>query len=99
MLMYRYMRRNEINTYFILLMDTNYTGICVEDISPPKVLGDLLESLAGAIFIDSGFSLESVWSIFQPLFDQKIGMLSFLVSLLFLHSDFLFSNCTYCKLA
>ena len=45
----------------------------VEDISPPKVLGDILESLAGAIFIDSGFSLESVWNIFQPHFDQKIG--------------------------
>ena len=45
----------------------------VEDISPPKVLGDILESLAGAIFIDSGFSLESVWKVFQPLFDRKIG--------------------------
>ncbi len=47
----------------------------VEDISPPKVLGDILESLAGAIFIDSGFSLESVWKVFQPLFDRKIGNL------------------------
>ena len=45
----------------------------VEAIDPPKVLGDILESLAGAIFIDSGMSLESVWEVFQPLFDKKIG--------------------------
>ena len=57
----------------------------VEDISPPKVLGDLLESLAGAIFIDSGFSLESVWNIFQPHFDQKIGM----ILLSFFHITFI----------
>ena len=37
------------------------------------MLGDILESLAGAVFIDSGMSLEAVWKIFQPLFDKKIG--------------------------
>lgn len=45
----------------------------VEDLSPPKVLGDILESLAGAIFIDSGFCLESVWRVFRPHFERKIG--------------------------
>ena len=45
----------------------------VEEIDPPKVLGDILESLAGAVFIDSGLCLESVWSVFQPYFDRKIG--------------------------
>jgi endoribonuclease Dicer len=45
----------------------------VEYLDPPKVLGDILESLAGAIFIDSGMSLETVWKIFQPLFHKKIG--------------------------
>lgn len=53
----------------------------VEDLDPPKVLGDLLESIAGAIFIDSGMSLEAVWSIFRPLFDRKIGMKSLCLSL------------------
>lgn len=42
---------------------------------PPKVLGDILESLAGAIFIDSGMSLEAVWKVFKPHFDKKIGEL------------------------
>ena len=37
------------------------------------MLGDILESLAGAIFVDSGLCLESVWKVFQPLFDERIG--------------------------
>ena len=44
-----------------------------DDVEPPKVLGDLLESLAGAIFIDSGMDLQAVWSAFEPLFTAKIG--------------------------
>ena len=46
----------------------------VEELDPPKVLGDLLESLAGAIFLDSGMNLETVWRVFKPLFRSKIGM-------------------------
>ena len=45
----------------------------IEELDPPKVLGDVLESLAGAVFLDSGMSLEAVWSVFQPHFDEKIS--------------------------
>ena len=45
----------------------------VIEIDPPKVLGDILESLAGAIFLDSGMDLERVWEVFRPLFDKKIS--------------------------
>ena len=45
-----------------------------ETVEPPKVLGDLLESLAGAIFMDSGMNLKAVWDTFGPLFNEKIGM-------------------------
>lgn len=51
----------------------------IEYLDPPKVLGDILESLAGAIFIDSGMSLEVVWKIFKPLFDKKIGELMYVI--------------------
>ena len=44
-----------------------------DEIEPPKVLGDLLESLAGAIFMDSGMDLQAVWGSLGPLFDEKIG--------------------------
>lgn len=48
----------------------------VDELDPPKVLGDLLESIAGAIFIDSGMSLSVVWSVFQHHFHDKIGWYS-----------------------
>ena len=44
-----------------------------DEVEPPKVLGDLLESLAGAIFMDSGMSLSAVWSSLGHLFEEKIG--------------------------
>ncbi|XP_074345959.1 endoribonuclease Dicer homolog 3a-like isoform X1 [Apium graveolens] len=33
----------------------------------PKALGDLVESIAGAILIDSRLNLEEVWRIFKPI--------------------------------
>ena len=45
----------------------------VDDLDPPKALGDVLESLAGAVFLDSGLSLETVWDIFHPFFKPLIG--------------------------
>ena len=45
----------------------------VDEIDPPKVLGDVLESLAGAVFVDSGCSLESVWQVFHSMFEERIG--------------------------
>lgn len=33
----------------------------------PKVLGDILESIAGAILIDTNLDLNIVWGVFQPL--------------------------------
>ncbi|PHU09303.1 Endoribonuclease Dicer -like protein 3 [Capsicum chinense] len=33
----------------------------------PKVLGDLVESIAGAVLIDTKLNLDEVWKIFKPL--------------------------------
>jgi endoribonuclease Dicer len=33
----------------------------------PQVLGDLVESLAGAVLVDTQFDTDKVWSIFEPL--------------------------------
>ena len=44
-----------------------------EELDPPKALGDVVEALAGAVFLDSGMSLSTVWKVFQPLFDPLIG--------------------------
>ena len=39
----------------------------LELVEVPKVLGDVLESLMGAIFIDSGHDLKRVWEIYSKL--------------------------------
>ncbi len=43
-----------------------------DEADPPKVLGDVLESIAGAVFLDSGMDLEAVWGVFRHLFEMKI---------------------------
>ncbi len=42
----------------------------LEDVEVPKVLGDIVEALMGAVFIDSGFDLAQVWSSFRALFPE-----------------------------
>ncbi len=41
----------------------------------PKVLGDVFESVAGAIFLDSGLSLDTVWKVYYNLMNDTIGNL------------------------
>ena len=36
-------------------------------------MGDIFESLAGAIYMDSGMSLETVWQVYDPMMRPLIG--------------------------
>ncbi|XP_057315255.1 endoribonuclease Dicer-like isoform X2 [Hydractinia symbiolongicarpus] len=38
----------------------------------PKVLGDLFESVAGAIFLDCNLSLETVWEVYYPILQPVV---------------------------
>jgi len=38
-----------------------------EDIEVPKALGDIFESVAGSIYLDSGLSLDSVWAVYYRM--------------------------------
>ena len=38
-----------------------------EDIEVPKALGDIFESVAGAIYLDSGLSLDAVWKVYYRM--------------------------------
>ncbi|XP_068665056.1 endoribonuclease Dicer homolog 2 [Aristolochia californica] len=42
------------------------------DTSLPKALGDIIESLAGAILVDSGFNKEIVWKCIRRLLGQLV---------------------------
>lgn len=47
--------------------------LIAETIKAPKALGDVFESIAGAIYVDSGNSLETVWKIYYKLMKREIG--------------------------
>lgn len=44
-----------------------------EDIEVPKALGDIFESVAGAIYLDSGMSLDAVWKVFYRMFRPELS--------------------------
>ncbi|XP_033114296.1 endoribonuclease Dicer-like isoform X2 [Anneissia japonica] len=43
-----------------------------EDIEVPKALGDIFESVAGAIYLDSGMSLQAVWDVYYKMMRPQI---------------------------
>jgi endoribonuclease Dicer len=47
----------------------------MDDFEAPKYLADIFESVAGAIYIDSGFDLPVVWNVYYkilaPYFSNK----------------------------
>ena len=46
-----------------------------EEVEVPKALGDIFESVAGAIYLDSGRSLDAVWRVFYTIMKPQIGRL------------------------
>lgn len=42
------------------------------EVEVPKALGDIFESVAGAIFLDSGMSLDTVWKVYYPMMKPEI---------------------------
>lgn len=43
-----------------------------EHVDVPKVLGDVFESLAGAVFLDTGMNLQKTWKVFHALMWNEI---------------------------
>lgn len=48
----------------------------VEDVEVPKALGDVFESVAGAIYLDSGRSLDAVWKVYYRMMKNEIEQFS-----------------------
>ncbi|KAK3608682.1 hypothetical protein CHS0354_032329, partial [Potamilus streckersoni] len=42
------------------------------ELEVPKALGDIFESLAGAIYLDSGMSLDAVWRVYYRIMNKQI---------------------------
>uniref|UniRef100_A0A182VRB7 ribonuclease III n=1 Tax=Anopheles minimus TaxID=112268 RepID=A0A182VRB7_9DIPT len=47
-----------------------------EDVEVPKALGDVFESIAGAIFLDSDMSLNTVWKVYRKMMGPEIEKFS-----------------------
>ncbi|NP_001335948.1 Endoribonuclease Dicer homolog 1 [Zea mays] len=54
------------------LSKPGFNSFGLGDCKAPKVLGDIFESIAGAIFLDSGCATSVVWKVFQPLLDPMV---------------------------
>ncbi|XP_047315679.1 endoribonuclease Dicer homolog 1 [Impatiens glandulifera] len=54
------------------LSKPGFNSFGLGDCKAPKVLGDIFESIAGAIFLDGGCDTSRVWKAFQPLLDPMV---------------------------
>ncbi|KAJ6805137.1 endoribonuclease Dicer-like protein 1-like [Iris pallida] len=54
------------------LLKPGFNSFGLGDCKAPKVLGDIVESIAGAIFLDSGRDTSVVWRVFQPLLHPMV---------------------------
>ena len=64
---------NNYNFVQVLITLEENDAIMAESVTVPKALGDIFESLAGAIFIDSENSLETVWNVFYKIMKKELG--------------------------
>ncbi|XP_072998886.1 endoribonuclease Dicer homolog 3a isoform X1 [Typha latifolia] len=93
----------QITNYVKELEDSTEEKCLVLSKSPsngPKVLGDIIESIAGAILIDTELNLTKVWEIFEPLLSPivtpenlELPPLRELIELCSHHGYFLKTNC------
>ncbi|XP_062156793.1 endoribonuclease Dicer homolog 1 [Alnus glutinosa] len=54
------------------LLKPGFNSFGLGDCKAPKVLGDIVESIAGAIFLDSERDTSVVWTVFQPLLHPMV---------------------------
>ncbi|XP_057810425.1 endoribonuclease Dicer homolog 3a-like [Salvia miltiorrhiza] len=62
---------SQIST-FVNLVSSMSTSALTPDIKGPKVLGDLVEGIAGAVLIDSKLNLDEVWRVFKPILSPLV---------------------------
>ena len=48
-------------------------GAECDNVEVPKALGDMLEALIGAIYVDSDLQVERVWQVLLPLMENAIS--------------------------
>ncbi|XP_065211451.1 endoribonuclease Dicer-like [Planococcus citri] len=74
----KYQKRNnhQIGGIEVMKVTTEDGTELAEEVVVPKVLGDIFESLAGAIYLDSGNNLQEVWRIYYHFMKEEIEKFS-----------------------
>jgi len=72
---FRFNTKDTITKGYTLLIGEGESEYA-EDIEVPKALGDVFESVAGAIYLDSGMSLDQVWQVYFKMMKPEIEYFS-----------------------
>lgn len=72
---FRFDTRDTIAKGYTLLISEGESEYA-EDIEVPKALGDVFESVAGAIYLDSDMSLDKVWQVYFRMMKPEIEYFS-----------------------
>ncbi|KAH0922625.1 hypothetical protein HID58_022643, partial [Brassica napus] len=62
----------QIKEYLMSFSEPDETGRTIPSMQGPKALGDVVESIAGALLIDTRLDLEEVWRVFEPLLSPLV---------------------------
>lgn len=57
---------------FVKVIEDKSKSFRCGDFMPVKPLADIVESLAGAVFLDNGYSADKVWEVFRPLLEPLV---------------------------
>lgn len=58
---------------FLSVLITEEEALNIDEIDVPKALADIFEALVGAIYIDNGFDLDSLWRIVYRMIKVEVG--------------------------
>lgn len=56
----------------IILLETESDAQSAQSVDVPKVVGDIFESIIGAVFLDSGLNLEATWKVIYKLLKDEL---------------------------
>ncbi|KAK9511555.1 hypothetical protein O3M35_000188 [Rhynocoris fuscipes] len=68
-------RDHKTGAEILFLIEEQSTQVA-ESVDVPKILGDVFESLAAAIYLDSGKNLQKVWDVYYHLMKREIDEFS-----------------------
>lgn len=69
---YQNSKDNQVVLDQIIMLDNEDDTSTAEAVDVPKVIGDIFESIVGAVFLDSGLNLDTTWNFIYGLLRQEL---------------------------